>query len=229
MQVSYWATSYKLFFHSIGVTEDQYFGYDSRGNVDLEKAKSVAKTETNYFAFNHIGIAYDKDGNKLLKTGANNAAQEKFDHSAAAFAAALGIKPDYDFGNNNLGVYFARHLKSYNAHAAEEAFRVAISVNHRYADAYNNLGIILAEQGSDLLQKGNADEALKKFDDSAKQHLFGLDVRYDRASDHNNLCRVYVQMSLRIRRCRQRPKSARHEEGGRRRRLAAARSQEGRE
>ena len=31
-----------------------------------------------------------------------------FDYSADAFQATIDIKPDYDFGNNNLGVYYAR-------------------------------------------------------------------------------------------------------------------------
>lgn len=194
-QVSYWINSYKLFKHSIGVTEKQYFGYDASGAVDLEKAKSVAKTETNYFAFNHIGIAYDKDGKEFARTDPN-AAQQAFDHSAAAFAASLGIKPDYDFGNNNLGVYFARPGKSHNARAAETFFRGAIVVNPRYADAFNNLGIVLAEQGRDLLKEGKLEEALAKFEDSARQHGNGLGVRNDRASDHNNLCGVYLQISL---------------------------------
>jgi tetratricopeptide (TPR) repeat protein len=50
--------------------------------------------------------------------------------------------------------------------------------NFRYADAYNNLGLV-------LLQQGKVDEAIAS-------HLKGLTVRDDKASDHNNLCSAYL-------------------------------------
>ncbi len=107
-QVGLWINSYKLFKDASGIEDKDYFGYTPDGKVDLAKAFSVAdmtdRTKDNYFAFNHIGIAYDKDGKELMRTNVK-AGQEAFDRSAAAFAATLGIKPDYDFGNNNLGVY----------------------------------------------------------------------------------------------------------------------------
>jgi tetratricopeptide (TPR) repeat protein len=196
-QVSYWKDSYVLFKHASGIKDEDYFGYTADGKVDLAKAGRVAElralTKDNYFAFNHIGIAYDKDGKEFTRTDPK-AAQEAFDHSAAAFAATLAIKADYDFGNNNLGVYFARPGKSHDAVAAETYFRKAISVNQRYADAYNNLGIVLAEQGATLRTEGKYDEALVKFEDAAKQHAYGLNVRYDRASDHNNQSGVLLQI-----------------------------------
>ena len=102
-----------------------------------------------------------------------------FDYSAAAYKAALDIKPDYDFGNNNLGVYYARRGGPGDMKLAEQYFRAAVKLNPRYADAFNNLGIVLARQG--------------KLDDAIAAHKTGLSVRNDRASDHNNLCRVYLQ------------------------------------
>jgi protein O-mannosyl-transferase len=197
-QVGYWIDSYVLFKHASGIADDDYFGYTKDDKVDLEKALKVkemtAKTQDNYFAFNHIGIAYDKDGKKLLRTDPK-AGQEAFDRSAAAFQATLAIKPDYDFGNNNLGVYFARQGKAHDAKQAETFFRKAIIVNQRYADAYNNLGIVLHEQGQQLRKEGKFDEALAKLKDAAAQHENGLRVRFDRASDHNNLCGVLLEMA----------------------------------
>ena len=102
-----------------------------------------------------------------------------FDYSADAFQATIDIKPDYDFGNNNLGVYYARKNKPEDLAHAEENFRRALMSNQRYADAFNNLGIILAREG--------------KLDEAVIAHRRGLEVRIDRASDHNNLCRVYMQ------------------------------------
>ena len=95
------------------------------------------------------------------------------------FKATIDIKPDYDFGNNNLGVYYARKARPEDLTLAEKYFSGALMSNQRYADAYNNLGIILAGQG--------------KFDEAIACHKAGLGVRDDRASDHNNLCRVYMQ------------------------------------
>ncbi len=157
-QVSYWHDSYKLFEHAVKVTDN------------------------NYFAYNHIGIQYDEDGMALMRTDAA-AGQKLLDLSAKQFAAAVEIKPDYDFGNNNLGVYYARLGEKGDLPAlmlAEKYFRFALMANFRYADAYNNLGIVLAKQG--------------KFAEAVKYHLEGLKVQFDRASDHNNLGRVYMQI-----------------------------------
>jgi tetratricopeptide (TPR) repeat protein len=101
-----------------------------------------------------------------------------YDYSAAAFKAAIDIQPDYDFANNNLGVYYARRGGPEDLKLAENYFRDALKSNQRYADAYNNLGIVLARQG--------------KLDDAVASHKAGLAIRNDRASDHNNLCRVYL-------------------------------------
>jgi superkiller protein 3 len=153
-QVSYWKNSYVLFEHAAQVTDD------------------------NWFAYNHLGIKYDEDGMELLKTDPE-AAQERFDRSAENFKKSIDIKPDYDFGHNNLGVYYARPGPSQKLNLAEEYFRRALASNWRYADAYNNLGIVLFQQN--------------KLDESIACHLKGIGVRPDRASDHNNLGRVYAK------------------------------------
>ena len=53
-QVGFWVDSYKLFTHAVEVTE------------------------RNYFAYNHIGIAYDKDARKMSQIDAQ-AAKTLFD------------------------------------------------------------------------------------------------------------------------------------------------------
>ena len=97
-----------------------------------------------------------------------------FDYSGSYFKAAIELRPDYHFANNNLGIYFARPGRSHNASTSEKYFRAALKASPRYADAWNNLGIVLAEQG--------------KLDEAIAAHKSGLDVRPNRASDHNNLC-----------------------------------------
>ena len=116
-----------------------------------------------------------------------------FDYSADAFQSAIVIKPDYDFGNNNLGVFDARRGKPKDIELAEARFKGALMSNQRDADAFNNLAIVLARQGAELAARGKLAEALEKYDEAIRCHLAGLHVRDDRASDHNNLCRVYMQ------------------------------------
>ena len=64
--------------------------------------------------------------------------------------------------------------------------------NQRYADAYNNLGIILEREGEQFAHDGKFDESERKFNDSIALHIQGLKVMGDRASDRNNLSRVYL-------------------------------------
>ncbi len=107
-------------------------------------------------------------------------AQLLFDYSAAAFKSAIDIRSDYDFANSNLGVYYARRAShGTTLKLAEKYFRVAVKSNPRYADAWNNLGIVLAQQG--------------EFDEAIGAHKTGLAMRGDRAMDRNNLCRAYMQ------------------------------------
>ena len=166
-------------------------------------------TNNNWFAYNHLGIQYDEDGLGLLKldskshteapalteltastqfalkkwglqeTNLREAGEKLLDHSAENFKSSIDIKPDYDFGNNNLGVYYARKSKPEDLKLAEKYFRGALHSNQRYADAFNNLAIVLARQG--------------KLDEAIACHKAGFRVRNDRASDHNNLCRTYMQ------------------------------------
>jgi tetratricopeptide (TPR) repeat protein len=182
-QVSYWINSYVLFEHAVAVTDK------------------------NWFAYNHLGIQYDHDGmellyhdpqagtqlrdsiafavkkwglEKLAETDKQQAAQILLDHSAENFKNSIDIKPDYDFGNNNLGVYFARKSKPEDLALAEKYFRGALRSNYRYADAFNNLGSILRRQG--------------KYREAVESHLNGIKIRPDRASDHNNLSATYLAL-----------------------------------
>ncbi len=215
-QVSYWADSYKLFGHAAQVTDKNYFAYNHIGIVYDSDAKKMAGLDAEEAAalFSHVSQYFPGPPQKLdearkrqwsldvpdedftaaaLKLDRFQKQQLLFDYSADAFQATIDIKPDYDFGNNNLGVYYARRGGPEDLQLAEKFFSGALMSNQRYADAYNNLGIILARQGAELAGKGKFPEALKKFDDSIACHKRGLGVRIDRASDHNNLCRVYMQ------------------------------------
>ena len=105
-QASYWRDSLTLFEH----------------------AKRV--TDRNYFACNHIGVAYEQ-----LK---------KPEQARLAFEESIRIMKDYDFGNNNLGIYYA---DKGDVKRAQSHFERAILTNPRYVDALSNLGVIYARQG----------------------------------------------------------------------------------
>jgi protein O-mannosyl-transferase len=199
-QVSYWINSYVLFEHTAAVTDH------------------------NWFAYNHLGIQYDHDGNELMKHDVQagtrqsdtiafalkkwnlqeidpGAAQTLLDRSADNFQSAIDIKPDYDFGNNNLGVYYARKPSPEDLALAAKYFRGALRSNRRYADAYNNLGIVLRRQGDVLLRKGKEskdktmeDRGRDMLQEAIASHLKGQEIRNDRASDHNNLCEAYLAL-----------------------------------
>jgi len=178
-QVSYWINSYVLFEHAVDVTDH------------------------NWFAYNHLGIQYDHDGLEVvtpdrtagsplrntvafalkrhnLETAEPLAAREALlDLAAETFRDAIKIKPDYDFANNNLGVYYARKTSPENLKLAEKYFRLGIQSNPRYADAFSNLALILRRE--------------RELDESIAFSKKCFEIRYDRASDHNNLCETYIE------------------------------------
>jgi tetratricopeptide (TPR) repeat protein len=201
-QVGYWVDSYTLFRHAVEVTDKNYFAYNHIGiayDADARKLTNLEAKEADDL-FNHLAEDFPgppkKLDDSLKRPLALAGAAEDFkaasktldrmqkqqllyDYSADAFQSTLDIKPDYDFGNNNLGVYYARKIRPEDLALAEKYFTRALNCNQRYADAFNNLGIILVREG--------------KFDEAIACHKKGLGVRDDRASDHNNLCRAYIQ------------------------------------
>ena len=95
-----WQDSLKLFKHATGVTE------------------------RNYFAYNHIGLAYDAENDP--------------EQARQAFERAIELNPGYDFGHNNLAIYYAR-----NDRLAEAVhhLNIALQANPQYVDATSNMGV----------------------------------------------------------------------------------------
>ena len=200
-QVSYWIDSYTLFEHAAQVTDNNWFAYNHIGIAYDKDAKAMSTLDPPIAdaLFDHLTRHFQgppkihEDGQKpsptydspedyrtaVKKLDRGQKQELLFDYSADNFKAAIDIKPDYDFGNNNLGVYFAHPGPSQDLVKAERYFKGALMSNQRYADAYNNLGIVLAGQG--------------KLDEAIACHKAGLSIFNHRASDHNNLCRVYVK------------------------------------
>ena len=178
-QVSYWINSYVLFEHAAAVSDD------------------------NWFAYNHLGIEYDHDGKELkyhdplagtrlmdtidfalkkwnLDKTDPRSAEILLDHSAENFRKTIEIKPDYDFGNNNLGVYYAGKTSAEDLALAEKYFREALHSNPVTPTPTTILPSILGRQ--------------HKLRESVECSKLGLKVRYDKATDHNNLCETYLEL-----------------------------------
>jgi hypothetical protein len=128
-QVSYWRDSYRLFYHALQVTDDNWFAYNHIGiaydadaraidNLDAEQAKKRFEHVSQYFqgppkyvdpARPQDWAGYSRDDFLEAAKKLNHAQEQQllYDYSAEAFKATIDIKSDYDFGNNNLGVYRA--------------------------------------------------------------------------------------------------------------------------
>ena len=129
-QVSYWINSYTLFQHAAEVTNNNWFAYNHIGIAFDKDAKAITTLDpqaadalfdhvTRYFARSaqdprraEVALAAQRlarrvTGRRSRSSTAGRKQELLFDYSADNFKAAIDIKPDYDFGNNNLGVYYA--------------------------------------------------------------------------------------------------------------------------
>jgi tetratricopeptide (TPR) repeat protein len=133
-QVGYWKDSVTLFNQSIRAVPDSYFGYNHLGK---ELDKQALEIEKDAAAAELAG----KPKNEVAKMREQ---RDKLWHSAEdQFKASIEINPDYDFGNNNLGVIYARFRDIPNA---MKYFIQAVHINKDYADAHNNLCSLYAGQ-----------------------------------------------------------------------------------
>ena len=135
-QVSHWKDSLTLFEHAKRVTDE------------------------NYFACNHIGVAYQQ-----LK---------KPEQAKLAFEESIRIMKDYDFGNNNLGIYYA---DKGDTRKAQSHFERAVRTNPQYVDALSNLGVIYTRQNRFEEAEKLQLQSLKIAPDRANSH-FNLGVVY---------------------------------------------------
>ncbi len=181
-QVSYWKDSETLFAQSIEAVPDNYFGN------------------------NHLGKEYDRQGMhkaaqaRLAAAGGDQEEAAKlreesvclWGKAAEQFEASIRINPHYDFGNNNLGVVYARFAdKALSENHPEEAKRLtaqalhlfseAVAINPKYADAHNNLCVLFGQE--------------KRFAEAAFHGEVATKIRADyHASDYVNLGHAYEGM-----------------------------------
>lgn len=126
-QVSTWKTSTTVFTHAKNVVSD------------------------NYFAWNHLGLAYQQDCEELRRTNQLAEADKKLEDAGICFETSVNIAPSYDASNANLGVYFARRN---DFKEALKYFKRSVEVNPHMVGHRSNLGAM-------YLNLGDYDEAEK--------------------------------------------------------------------
>ena len=122
---------------------------------------AIAAAEDNYFAHNHLGVAYFHAG--------------EFDKAGEHYRKAVEAAPNYDAANANLGAY---HMRRGEVETAIGYFQNAVRVNPYLGVHYINLG-------QAYLAQGRGDEAGREFrdaveaeKDSAALHGYlGIDLR----------------------------------------------------
>ena len=123
-------------YNHVGVAYDGYAKEMSR--IDAEAANSLFDRASKYFDGppaklddKQQQLPWDGSVEKYRaaagKLDRAHKVQLLFDYSAAAFKTAVDLKPDYDFGNNNLGVYYARRGGAEDLKLAEKYFRAAVT------------------------------------------------------------------------------------------------------
>ena len=148
-QVATWETSVTVFQHAIDVTND------------------------NYFAHNHLALAYQNDVRNLAAAGKKAAAKDLETKAGEEFEEAVRLGPSYDASNANLGVYYmnTKQLKK-----ALVCFENAVRVNYRAAFHHANLA--------------TAYGMLDRFDDAAAQYREAIDIEPKTARYHQALAGI---------------------------------------
>ena len=178
VQLGYWSDNFRLFTHTLEVTENNYFAhsslgivYEQQGKPDLaiaEYRKSLAIEPRDPIVHFDLGYLLDKQGRTSEAIGELEEAiatdpgyaQAYFtlgiilerigaiDESIRRFNDALRIEPDNAKYHNNLGTTLA---KQGMLDEAIEQFSIALQLNPDDGKAYANLQIALQQKG----QKGS--------------------------------------------------------------------------
>ena len=142
IQVSYWKNSETLFKEAIDAVPDNYFGYLHLGK---EYYSEQAVREGDLAA--KAAVAGDKAEAKWHR----EKMIELQDKAAEQFQESLRINPHYDFGNNNLAVWYAERA---DYDHAREYFLRALQAKPAYPDALSNLCSISMRPGHEQLCRG---------------------------------------------------------------------------
>jgi tetratricopeptide (TPR) repeat protein len=207
LQVRYWQDNFKLFGHSVAVTEDNFLMHDSYGGALFEKGQldeSIAqfrealRINPKYLgAKRNIGIV-------LLKQG-------KTDEGIKVLTEVVNSKGEWPKAHNYLGLAYAEKGEF---EIAIEHYKEAVRLKPDYVEAIANLGIALKEQGqvNEAIKEWEKALSLKpdepdvhynmglamveqyKYDEAAEHFIAALASKPDWAEAHYNLgCAYYKQ------------------------------------
>jgi tetratricopeptide (TPR) repeat protein len=165
LQVRYWQDNFKLFGHSVAVTENNFLMHDSYGGALFEKGqldesitqfREALRINPEYLgAKRNIGIVFLKQG--------------KIDESIKVLTEVVNSKGDRPKAHNYLGLAYAEKGE---LDTAIQHYKEAIRLKPDYVEAIANLGIALKEQGQ-------VTEAIKEWERALLLNPDEPDVHYN--------------------------------------------------
>jgi protein O-mannosyl-transferase len=172
LQLNYWRNSIELFLHAIAVTKDNYVAYNTLGKA-FEKSGQKDKALFLYSETVRIEPRYPQGqfnlAMSLLEYG-------KRDEALAHLKIAANLTPHDPDIQYDLGTYFLQHDQ---LEEAAHRFNIALADRPEFPEAHNALGSILSQQG--------------KLDEAIAQFSQALRLKPDFAVAHQNLATTFVK------------------------------------
>ena len=174
LQLNYWQSSIQLFLRAVSVTTDNYVAYNTLGKA-FEKSGQKEKALFIYSETVRLEPRYPEGqfnlAMSLLEFG-------KTDEALEHLKMAANLTPHDPDIQYVLGIYFMQHDQ---LEEAAHRFNVALADRPEFPEAHNALGSALSRQG-------RLDEAIAQFSDS-------LRLKPDFAVAHENWAAVLVKQN----------------------------------
>ena len=165
-QISYWNNSFTLFSHAIEVTQSNYIAYNNLG-VTYDKLGRHQEAMESYKQAIRIkpdyADAHFNLGNAYGKHG-------RYQDAIESYKQAIRIKPDFAMAHFNLGNAYD---KLGHHQEAMESYKQAIRIKPDYADAHYNLGVTCYKLG--------------RYQDAVESYRQATRIKPDYADAHYNL------------------------------------------
>jgi tetratricopeptide (TPR) repeat protein len=157
----------------VAAVPDSYFGYLHRGKDYYSvqaAAESQREDDEKSLAHWEEMAGHHEEAKKHYQESEQHRQEKRrlWELAADDFKAALEINPRYDFGNNNLGVYYAGVDKM---DLAEAYFKQALEAKPAYSDALGNLCSIYMREGRFAEAVSYGEAAIRLQPGKATYHL----------------------------------------------------------